>query len=158
MKINKEDKNNSNYKYNLTCRYDFYPLDGDTISSFVDENILVNGIYQGFLFLISKINDYDYKEIKYNKNLDIDKIIKEKDELEKGNKKEEKKEEEISLLGIVNSEEVSEYKIIQFIKIIGIHSNSADFLFRLNNGYYVSGGNQREIYILIKNLIKQKLI
>ena len=126
------------------------------ISPFKDENILVNDIYQGFSYLISKINDYDYREIKYNKNLDIAKIIKEKDQFEKRNKKEEKKEkeEEISLLGIVNSEEVSEYKVIQFIKIIATHSNSADFLFRLNNGYYVSGGNQREIYIYDKKYNK----
>ena len=61
LKFNKEDINNNlNSIFNITCRYDFYPLNEDTISSFVDENILTNGIYEGFSFLISKINDYDY--------------------------------------------------------------------------------------------------
>ena len=157
LKFNQEENNNNlNSTYNITCEYDFYSLNEDMISPFKDENILVNDNYQGFFYLISKINDYDYREIKYNKNLDIAKIIKEKDQFEKRNKKEEKKkkEEQISLLGIISSEEVSEYKVIQFIKIIATHSNSADFLFKLNNGYYVSGGNQREIYIYDKKYNK----
>ena len=76
-----------------------------------------------------KINDYDYWEMKYNKFLDIKKIIKEKENLEKINRKDEKqeKEEHISLLDIVNSEEVSEYEILQFKKVITTHSNSCYF-------------------------------
>ena len=105
---------------------------------------------QGFSFLISKINDYDYSEIKYNKFLDINKIIKEREDYEKENKE----EEEISLLDIVNSEEISEYKIIEFKKLISKHSNSVDFLYKLSNGYYVSGGNQREIYLYDKKFNK----
>ena len=78
------------------------------ISPFKDENILVNDIYQGFSYLISKINDYDYREIKYNKFLDIKKIIKEKEDYEKENKK----EKEISLLDIVNSKRYQNIKLL----------------------------------------------
>ena len=136
LKFNKEYiNNNSNSIFDITCRYKFYPLNNFSISSLIDENILVKGNYQGFTSLIKQINDYDY--------------VKEKEYIEKRNEKEEKneKEEEISKFDKVISEEVSEYKIIQFKKIITIHSNSADFLYKLSNGYYVSGGNQREIYI-----------
>ena len=154
IKFNQEEiNNNSNSIYNITCIYDFYPLNEETISSFKDENILINGINQGFSFLISKINDHDYSAIKYNKFLDIIKIIKEKEEIKKINKKQgkEEKKEEIPLLDIVSSEEVSDYKIIQFKKIIASHSISTDFLYILSNGYYISGGRQREIYIYDKD-------
>ena len=149
LKFYKEDNsNNSNSIYNLKCIYEFYPLNEDKIFSFRDENILVNGSYKVFSFLINKINDYDYREIKYNIYLDINKIIKENEDFENKNKN------ELSILDIVNSEEVSEYEIIQFKKIITTHSNSADFLYKLSNGYYVSGGNQRELYIYDQNLKK----
>ena len=175
LKFNKEDdiNNNSNYIYNITCRYYFFPLNEEAISYFTDENILVNGNNEGFIFLINKINDDDYRKINYNKFLDVNNIIKEKENYEKKNKneetfiKEEKnyekinkneetflEEEKISLLDIVNSEEVSEYKIIKFKKTITTHSNSADFLYKLSNGYYVSGGNQSEIYIFDHNFNK----
>ena len=148
MEFNQEYiNNNSNSIYNITCRYDFYPLNDDKLSSFVDENILVNGLNQGFPFLINEINDYNYGEIEYNESLDINKIIKEKEYIESKDKKEEKEEMVLSVLDIVKSEEVSEYTIIKFKKIIATHSNSADFLYKLSNGYYVSGGNQKEIYI-----------
>ena len=148
MKFNQEYiNNNSNSIYNITCRYNFIPLNDDRLSSFIDENILVNGLNQGFPFLINEINDYNYKGIEYDKSLNINKIIKEKEDIENKYKKKEKEETVFSDLDIVNSKEISEYDIIKFKKIIASHSNSADFLYKLSNGYYASGGNQREIYI-----------
>ena len=154
MKFNQEDINNSNGIYNITCKYIYFPLNEEKLSSFVDENILVNGPNQGFPFLINEINDYNYSKIKYNKYLDINKVIKEKESIEEEIRKKEKGENIFSIFDIVNSEEVSEYKIIRFKKIIAIHSNSVDYLYKLSNGYYISGGNQREVFIYDQNFNK----
>ena len=154
MKFNQEDINNSNGIYNITCIYIYFPLNEEKLSSFVDENILVNGPNQGFPFLINEINDYNYSKIKYNKYLDINKVIKEKESIEEEIRKKEKGENIFSIFDIVNSEEVSEYKIIRFKKIIAIHSNSVDYLYKLSNGYYISGGNQREVFIYDQNFNK----
>lgn len=148
MKFNKEDKNdNLNSLYNITCRYIFFPLNGERLFTFIDENILVNGINQGFPFLINEINYYTYEKIEYNQYLDFNKIIKEKEEIEEKISKEENEGNSFSIFDIVSSEEVSEYKIIEFKQIISCHLTSADYLYKLSNGYYVSGGNQREIFI-----------
>ena len=154
MKFNQEDINNSNGIYNITCKYIYFPLNEEKLSSFVDENILVNGPNQGFPFLINEINDYNYSKIKYNKYLDINKVIKEKESIEEEIRKKEKGENIFSIFDIVNSEEVSEYTIIRFKKIIAIHSNSVDYLYKLSNGYYISGGNQREVFIYDQNFNK----
>ena len=144
-------QNNSNSIYNMICRYYFYPPNNDGLLSFQDENILISGInggYQGFYFLMSQINDTYYNNILYKKNLNISEIIKEKDKNEKNSEYNvEKKEKKFSLLDIVKSDIVSENEIIKLKDIIGIHSNSAEFIQLLSNGYLISGGNSRSLYI-----------
>ena len=144
-----ENNNNSNSIYNIKCIYYFYPPNADRIYSFKDENILIygiDGIDQGFNFLINEINDSDYEKSKYDQSKDIYEIIKEK---EKTIKKE-KSENKLSILDIINSKDISPYKVIDFKKVVATHSNSVEFLKRLSNGYFISGGG-RKLFILKKS-------
>ena len=147
LNFNIEDNNNSNSIYNITCKYYFYPPGKERISSFQDENILINGIdgvSQGIYYLINEINDYDDDKYRYNSTKDIYKIIEEKDNIENEfYKTKEQSKKIISILDIIKPNIISGYKVIDFIKIIGNHSNSVEFLKKLNNGYYITGGNKK---------------
>ena len=59
LKFSKEEdiNYNSNSLYNITCRYYFFPLNEETISYFVDENILVNRNYKNILVTERNINN-----------------------------------------------------------------------------------------------------
>ena len=148
-----DDNNNSNYIYNIKCQYIFYPPNKDRLYSFHDDNVLIDGINgnsQGFNFLINQINDTYYRNILYRENINISNIIKEKENYEnnpEANNNVEKEEKEFSLHDIVKSDIVSEYEIIKLKEIIGNHSNCAEFIQSLSNGYFISWGNSRSIYI-----------
>ena len=135
---------------NIKCIYFFYEPYENDISSYKDENILINGINstdQGFFFLLNDINRTEYKGIQY-KHIDVEKRIKE--EIEKNNRKEEKIKRDLSLLDIPNN--VSKLKIIEFKEKIGSHSSNdnkittAEFIKPLSNNFFISGGNQN-LYI-----------
>ena len=143
------------YLYNMICKYYFYPPNKDRLSSFQDENVLINGIdgiHQGFYFLISEINDENYKDILYNEKLDILNFMKEKEKYEtqlKTIKKEAIIEEKkpFSLMDIIKSDVVPEYQVIKINNIIGYHSDNAEFIQSLTNDFYISGGNERTLFI-----------
>ena len=157
---NENNKKNSNSIFNINFKYYYYPPNKNRLSSFKDENILINGlegILQGYYFLISDINDSNYKDIPYNNDLDIFKIIKEKDDKEKelnGDTNNENKEKKFTLLDIVNSDEVSEFEILRLKNIIGTHQNNAEFILTLSNGYIISGGKGNRIL----NIYNQEFI
>ena len=157
---NENNKKNSNSIFNINFKYYYYPPNKNRLSSFKDENILINGlegILQGYYFLISDINDSNYKDIPYNNDLDIFKIIKEKDDKEKelnGDTNNENKEKKSTLLDIVNSDEVSEFEILRLKNIIGTHQNNAEFILTLSNGYIISGGKGNRIL----NIYNQEFI
>ena len=90
MTLFRDDYNNknSNSIYNMRCKYYFYPPNDERLSTFQDENVLINGVdgvHQGFYFLASEINDNIYEDISYT-NLDANEIIKKKDNIEKEKK------------------------------------------------------------------------
>ena len=152
--IDEYHTNSNSHIYNMICKYYFYPPNKDRLSSFQDENVLINGIdgiHQGFYFLINEINDESYKDILYNARFDIPKYMIEKENCEKQLKTikndEIKKEKVFTLTEIVKSDVVSEYQVIMIKNIIGNHSDNAEYIHSLINDYYISGGNSRTLYI-----------
>jgi hypothetical protein len=167
--IKSEGKNKTmDHLDHLLCTYIYYPPNETNISSFIDDNILVNGINtnnQGFFFLLNDINKQENENITY-KSIDIEKIIKErdkKDEEKNNNRINEIDQKPISLLDIPNN--VSKYKIIEFKAIIASHSlpedntiNTAEFIKQLSYNFFISGGKSRYLYIYNKDLkIQQKI-
>ena len=167
--IKSEGKNKTmNHLDYLLCTYIYYPPNETNISSFIDDNILINGINsknQGFYFLLNDINKQENENIKYM-SIDIEKTIKEKDkknEEKNNNRINENDQKPISLLDIPNN--VSKYKIIEFKAIIASHSlpedntiNTAEFIKQLSYNFFISGGNSRYLYIYNKDLKIQKKI
>ena len=155
-----DENNNSNSTFNIKCRYDFYPINEERLSSFQDENILkygLDGVHQGFGYLINEINSFNYQGIEFNETLEIWELIKQKDEYEKkirSRKEEEDEEKKNSLLNIIKSSQVSPYKIIVFEKLMATHEGSAEFIIKLSNGYSISGGNSRKLFIFDQKLKK----
>ena len=150
INFNLIDINASNKIFNIKCNYYFYPLNKKEIFSFKDENILVSGIngsLQGVYFLLYEINYDDYKKIIYKKNIDTCKLIKEKDNLEKKSKENKNKEKKYSIYDIGKSSGASEYEIIKLEKVMGEHSNSCEIIKELSNGYYLSIGKCKYVYI-----------
>jgi hypothetical protein len=146
------------WTYDLTCKYTFYPLNSYQLSSFKDNNILINGIdspNQGFYYLLDEINNSTYKEISFRQNMDIIRTITIKELYKNGNLEDNKF---LTLLDIGNLSDVSEYTIIKFIKVIGKHIDSAEFLLSLSNGFLISGGNCKELIVYNKKYEIKKII
>ena len=85
--IFKKEKNNKSI-FNIKCKYNYYPPNGNKTYSFQDENILINGLNslnQGFNYLVNEITQSEYEDIEFIENNDIDvlKIIKERRERER---------------------------------------------------------------------------
>ena len=96
------------------------------------------------VYLIDQINDSIYEGISFKINIDLLKTIKEKYLIM--DKEESKSKNIFTLLEIGNLSGVPEYNIIKFIKVIGKH-DSAEFVLSLSNGYFISGGNSKELII-----------
>ena len=122
--IFEENKKNDNEKYkNYSCQYiiKIFGLDKSENTKFKDENILNNENYNSFKNLLEN----KIKLIKSNLS-SIKKISS------NGS----------SGLSITNNSLVivSPYEIIKFIKTIGQHNEPANYIKELNNGIFVSGG------------------
>ena len=158
VKEQKKDKSNSEIE-NITCRYTFFNPINNKQSTFNESNILIcktNSFEQAFEFLIIEINNEIYKDIEY-------KEFNFKDEQSKLSKLKVKQKDisdaKFSSINkiIENSflDEISdEYAIIKFIKIIGNHPYSAVFIIELKNGYYISGGYNKELILYDRQFIK----
>ena len=152
------EENNS--LFNISCKYKFYPINRRETLSFIDNNVLDSCIWEnleGLYYLLYEINDEKYKNILFQKDLNIFKIIKEKDDLEKKleeNKEMETEENTIPLSELCKLSEASEYEIIKFIKKIGKHKYYAEFIKQLSNGYFISGGACKYLYIYDQNFKK----
>ena len=152
------EENNS--LFNISCKYKFYPINRRETLSFNDNNVLDSCIWEnleGLYYLLYEINDEKYKNILFQKDLNIFKIIKEKDDLEKKleeNKEMETEENKIPLSELCKLSEASEYEIIKFIKKIGKHKYYAEFIKQLSNGYFISGGACKYLYIYDQNFKK----
>ena len=67
IKLNfKEEKSKKNGFINISCLYIFYTPDKNEEKTFRDHDILQNGMYSGFEFLILDINSESYKNIEYS--------------------------------------------------------------------------------------------
>ena len=153
------ENNNNNFISNINCEYTFYPPNSYKLFSYKDDNILINGINsysEGLFYLINKINDSIYKPISFNINVGIIKKINETKLFM--NKEESENQRIFNLFNIGNLSGVSQYLIIEFMKIIGKHIGSAEFAISLSNGYFVSGGNCKELNIYNKKIEKRKTI
>ena len=171
--IFKKEKNNKSI-FNIKCKYNYYPPNGNKTYSFQDENILINGLNslnQGFNYLVNEITQSEYEDIEFIEYNDIDvlKIIKERRERERKEKEEKKKEiknekKKLSLIDIGNLTNVSEYKIIEYKRqIIFKQKNSSrldgvEFIKPLSNNYFIIGGNSKILYIINQEFIKIKEI
>ena len=167
LEFNKENDNNNSDSsiYNITCIYSIIEPIVKKIKSYKEENILCNGTNsnnQGFFFLLDEINSEKYNNLEYINDIQNNKISK---SIERKNKVEEKesytkKEKEKSTFLEDKSKDMQSYstgiqsyiidlqtkkkadplEIIKFVKIVGEHKNSADFIVELKNGFYISGG------------------
>ena len=148
-----KEKNNDNSNpeiENITCIYIFFePIKNEPIS-FRDINILLygtNSSTQGFEFLIFEINNESYRDIKYKEFNFKDEQSKLKDN-KKGILDVEFSSKMNKIFENIKLDEISDKDmIIKFIKIIGKHPNTADFVMELKNGYYISGGFNKEIIL-----------
>ena len=154
-----KEKNNDNSDpeiENITCFYTFFDPINYEQTRFRESNILINGINsisQGSEYLIYEINNEIYKDIEY-------KEFNFKDEQSKLKVKQKDISDAIfsSINKIIENsfldEITDEYTIIKFIKIIGNHPYSADFIIELKNGYYISGGYNKELILYDRQFIK----
>ena len=70
LDIRKENYNNNDSTYNISCLYIFYDPIDNSIYKYKDENILINGtnsLNQGFQFMLYQINSECYKNLEYKK-------------------------------------------------------------------------------------------
>ena len=155
-----KEKNNDNSNpeiENITCRYTFLNPINNEQSTFKEANILLygtNSIEQGFEFLIIEINNENYKDVEYKEFNFKDVLSKLKVNLK--NISDPKFSSMVNII-IKNSfldEITDEYTIIKFIKIIGNHPYSAEFIIELKNGYYISGGYNKELILYDRQFIK----
>ena len=162
IKLTFDLKEENNSLFNISCIYKFYPINRGETLSFIDNNVLDSYIrenFEGLYYLLYEINDEKYKNILFQKDLNIFKIMKEKDDLEKKleeNKEMETEENTIPLSELCKLSEASEYEIIKFIKKMGKHKYYAEFIKQLSNGYFISGGACKYLYIYDKNFKKIK--
>ena len=165
---------NSNYKDdkdNLYCKYIFYLPDSNDEISFKEDNILTYKTFsssQGFEYLISEINNENYKNIKY---IDNKKKNVSEDNYNKStsinnnisvNPQSDKKEEDDTIFQFNKIEQEGNYlniKIIEFEKIIGTHKNcklnsTCEFIKQLKSGFFLSGGTDQSLKIYTKEFVE----
>ena len=63
--LNFETQNINNNDFIITCLYDI-EIPGENNEQYKDENILTNGIGEGFQYMLSEINNSNYSDIKYS--------------------------------------------------------------------------------------------
>ena len=155
------DKNNENSKpeiENITCLYTFFNPINFNQNSYRENNILINGINsksQGFTIMIYDINKEIFKDCKY-----IEFNFKnEKSKLKENKKDNNEVEFSPKMNKIYENYELDdmpdEYAIIKLKKKIGHHSNTADFIIELKNGYFISGGFNKELILYDRLFIKK---
>ena len=147
LELNKEniENKNDNEIFFIGCIYKVKNPNDNNKKYFCykDENILIdktNSKFQGFAFLVDDLNSEKYN----NKNINNNFIDNQK---MNDNKKKIKDKEKYTILDeTINNSYLFENqnfgkadpeKIIEFMKIIGDHKDSADFILELNNGFYI---------------------
>ena len=172
--------------YDIDCEYIFFnPINNQPIR-YREENILINGTNSnevGFFFFLNDINNPQFENIEnkenINNNLDNKQIqnnIKENDILNKKNnnnnkiiEKEEKNNENVrsgyestmsatNFFNVQNLEKADPDKIIEFIRIIGKHNNSADYIIELSKNYYISGGSDNYLILYDSDYLEKTKI
>ena len=184
--------NNTNSNIdNITCIYEFYEPINNTVKTYKEENILIDGInsnLQGFVFMLSDINSDIYKNIEYknynpknqidkiklrneNKNIYIFNSNEDQIDIDMSknneNKIKELKKQSINIIleestkmnsyydNLIYGINASKYSIIEFIKIIGNHENSANFITEIDYNYCLSGGCEKTLILYEK--MKEKI-
>ena len=111
------------------------------LNKFKNLNINNNFINDG------QINNNKIKDKEKENNISENNNIKEKNYDINADKSNESIAMMPSSIGLVKNKKTDKVKIIEFIRIIGEHENTADFIIELNNGFYISGGeNTLNIY------------
>ena len=156
---NENIEKNSNESYNIKCIYTFFEPINQKKYAFKEADILINGANSnnlGFCSLLKEINSEAYKNIEY-KNNNTDNI-----QIKSNNKSNEKDEEKIKNYtqnSLINESTMSKTmdsflnlkadpdKVIEFIRLIGKHNFSADYIIELSNGNQISGGMDNHLIL-----------
>ena len=161
--------NDLNNQDNLYCKYIAYLPDSKNEISFKEDNILTYKTYslsQGFEYLISEINDENYKNVKYiehiKKDLKVDNqntFLSTTNNTNNNYENPNDKIEEDDTVFRFNQKETEDknlnLKIIEFEEIIGNHKGcknnyTCEFIKELKSGYFISGGTDKSIKIYTK--------
>ena len=153
-----KDLKDINKKFNIN-NTDKTEIEENKDSLIKDDDIYeIKDIYD-----IDYIESIDYSEIiksRMKENIQSENIQEKINRLNRQNKLKYRNIEQLSdnknLLYINNK--ASEYKIIEFMKIIGEHTSTAEFVKELSNGYFISanGGNLKNNSIFIYNQFCEK--
>ena len=160
---NENIEKNSNESYNIKCIYTFFEPINQKKYTFKETDILINGANSnnlGFCSLLKEINSEAYKNIEY-KNNNTDNIqIKSNN---KSNEKDEEKLKNYTQNSLINESTMSKTmdsflnlkadpdKVIEFIRLIGKHNFSADYIIELSNGNQISGGIDNHLILYDSN-------
>ena len=131
--------------YDIQCIYSFFPPGNNELETFKEENILINKTnskVQGFLFLINEINSEKYKDIKFEEENQNEINIQNENRIFI-DEYEEILEKDVFQLDSLPSEN----KIMGYIRIIGIHKQTAENIVELSNNYFISAGSEDGIKI-----------
>ena len=176
LNFNKEDiKNSIPDIFNITCIYKFYDSIDNQTYSYKDDNILYNGTNsksQGLTFLIEDINKEKYKGLQYKNDKSNNKQEIQMNDIKKlKNKNNKKVDDLLRIIPKVNfvddstrsqtfifEKKADYYKILEPIRIIGKHNNSADLIIELKNGYYISGGCENRLIVYDTNFTEKVII
>lgn len=170
LEIKNDIKKSQNNLYNLNCQYTYYEPINQKKEEYMDNNILEEGTNSksdGFNYMILDINNESLKHLEYqipdNNEIDSELNIRnqeisksQKDNITNYLNHAPIKKQSIqndnnnqSNYNLLNDKDMnaSKEEIIKYINIIYIHKNSAEFIFELSNGLYISVGCEKSIII-----------
>ena len=173
IKIEFEQSNEINRQnqniYNINC---FYNISN---KKFKDENVLINGLTNGFYHLLCETKDKsNYVEIPKNPysisnngiSLELESFYNLKYEKKNINNNNsiifaDESTTNNTIFQNINHETIirySKYQVISYMKTIGNHENSAEMVINLSNGCYASCGVDKKIIIYDNNFVQKLLI
>ena len=178
FEIDKEQPMNEESFYNISCLYTFYDPINNKEENFLEYNILKNKAdleRTGIYYLFEKINEEEYKNIKYilplndsNSNMNSNsltnkknenKIISIKNDNNNNNNNEVKNNNNKYVILSDNSEENKDdinsndnlEEIIVYMKIIGKHRHGIESIKQISYGIYLTYGGDNFIRIYNEN-------
>ena len=177
FEIDKEQPMNEESFYNISCLYTFYDPINNKEENYLEYNILKNKMdleRTAIYYLFEKINDEEYKNIKYilpsnnsnnNSNMNFNSITNKKNENKmisiknNNNNNNEDRNNNNNVVLSDNSEEIkndinsndSLEEITIYMKIIGNHKHGVEGIKQIAHGIYITYGGDNFIRIYNKN-------